>query len=276
MLRYPTFIRPLLGVSHVIAVASGKGGVGKTTVAVNLALALARHGAAVGLYDADLYGPNVPIMLGVTRKKALPGFLPVARADARPYLPPLERFGIKVMSIGFFMGTDDAVMPPADAAGQLIRQTLQDVQWGLLDYLIIDLPPGTGEPQQTLLNTIAINGVIIVTTPQELALMDASRSLAFFRQSAAPVLGVIENMSYLHCPHCGEPIEVFHRSGRSYAVEGDELEVLGRIPMHITISRGIDATHPLLQANSLTPAANAFCEIAQKIEAKLPKDTRDE
>lgn len=271
MLRFPSFIRPLIGVSHLLAVASGKGGVGKTTVAVNLALALARQGATVGLYDADLYGPNVPIVLGVTRKTAIPGYLPVARADAAPYIPPVVRFGLKVMSIGFFMGTDDAVTPPADATGAIIRQTLQDVKWGLLDYLLIDLPPGTGEPQQTLLNTIPINGVVIVTTPQDLALMDASRSLAFFRKSTAPVLGVIENMSYLHCPHCGEPIEVFHRSGRQYAIEGDEIELLGRIPLNLAVSRGIDATHPLVEGNAVTPAVSVFLEIAQKIAAKLPK-----
>lgn len=155
---------------------------------------------------------------------------------------------------------------------QIIRQTLQDVKWGVIDYLIIDLPPGTGEPQQTLLETIPINGVIIVTTPQDLSLMDASRSLAFFRKSSAPVLGVIENMSYLHCPHCGEPIEVFHRSRQKYAIEGDEIEVLGRIPMHIAISQGIDATHPLLQGNAPTAEAEVFQAIAQRIVEKFPRD----
>jgi len=271
MLRFPPFTRPLLGVSHIIAVASGKGGVGKTTVAVNLALALARTGATVGLYDADLYGPNVPVLLGVMRKNAIPGYLPVARADAAPYIPPLERFGLKVMSIGFFMGADDAVTPPPDAAGDIIRQTLQDVKWGILDYLIIDLPPGTGEPQQTLLNTIPIAGIVIVTTPQDLALMDASRSLAFFRKNRAPVLGVIENMSYLHCPHCGEPIEVFHRSGQKYAIEGDELELLGRIPLNITLSRGIDATHPLVQTNATSAEIQVFQAIAEQLIVKLPQ-----
>ncbi|MEZ4681846.1 MAG: P-loop NTPase [Caldilineaceae bacterium] len=270
MLHFPTMKRPMLGVSHMIAVASGKGGVGKTTVAVNLALALARGGAAVGLYDADLYGPNVPLMLGVTRSRSIPDFIPVARANARPYLPPLERFGLKVMSIGFFMGTDDAVTPPPDAAGDIIRQTLQDVKWGLLDYLVIDLPPGTGEPQQTLLDTMPIAGVVFVTTPQELARMDASRALAFFRQRAAPILGVIENMSYLHCPHCGERIELFHRGPRTYAIEAEELTLLGRIPMTMAISRGIDATHPLVQGGRPTPETTVFREIAAKLVEKLP------
>ncbi|MEZ4725620.1 MAG: Mrp/NBP35 family ATP-binding protein [Caldilineaceae bacterium] len=271
MLRFPPFARPIFGVSNIVAVASGKGGAGKTTVAVNLALALARTGAAVGLYDADLYGPNVPVLLGVMRKSAIPGYLPTARADAAPYIPPLDRFGLKVMSIGFFMGTDDAVTPPPDAAGDIIRQTLQDVQWGILDYLIIDLPPGTGEPQQTLLNTIPIAGIIIVTTPQDLALMDASRSLAFFRKSRAPVLGVIENMSYLHCPHCGEPIEVFHRSGQKYAIDEDELELLGRIPLNITLSRSIDPTHPLVQTNATLAELQVFQRLAAQLIAKLPR-----
>lgn len=276
MLRFPPFARPLIGVTNIIAVASGKGGVGKTTVAVNLALALARNGAAVGLYDADLYGPNVPVMLGVRRKNTLPGYLPTARADAAPYISPLERFGLKVMSIGFFMGNDDAVMPPPDAAGDIIRQTLQDVKWGILDYLIIDLPPGTGEPQQTLLNTIPIAGVVIVTTPQDLALMDASRSLAFFRKSRAPVLGVVENMSYLRCPHCGEPIEVFHRSGQKYAIEDDELDLLGRIPLNLAVSRGIDAEHPLVTGHDATPESQLFQEIAAKLATKLPKGQDDD
>ncbi|MBX3014983.1 MAG: P-loop NTPase [Caldilineaceae bacterium] len=270
MLRFPPFVRPLLGVSNLVAVASGKGGVGKTTVTVNLALALARLGASVGVYDADLYGPNVPVLLGVTRKTGIPGYLPVARADATPYIPPLTRFGLKVMSIGFFMGTDDPVTPPTDAAGAIIRQTLQDVQWGQLDYLLIDLPPGTGEPQQTLLETIPMKGVVIVTTPQDLALMDASRSLAFFRKSSAPILGVVENMSYLVCPHCGEPIEVFHRSDQRYAIEAAEIDLLGRIPLNLAVSRPIEATHPLLAENPLTAEATIFLEIAQKIRARLP------
>lgn len=276
MLRFPPFARPIIGVTNILAVASGKGGVGKTTVAVNLALALARNGAAVGLYDADLYGPNVPVMLGVRRKNSIPGYLPTARADAAPYISPLERFGLKVMSIGFFMGTDDAVMPPPDAAGDIIRQTLQDVKWGILDYLIIDLPPGTGEPQQTLLNTIPIAGVVIVTTPQDLALMDASRSLAFFRKSQAPVLGVVENMSYLRCPHCGEPIEVFHRSEQKYAIEDEELDLLGRIPLNLAVSRGIDAEHPLVTGHDATPESQLFQEIATKLAMKLPKAQEDD
>lgn len=271
--------RPIYGVGNLIAVASGKGGVGKTTTTINLALALLREGATVGVFDADLYGPNVPLLLGIRRKKSADTMnpatmIPVSRKDAKPYIPPVDRFGLKIMSIGLLMGTDDAVTPSPEVAGQLIRQTLQDVKWGALDYLLVDLPPGTGEPQQTLLNSIKFDGVIIVTTPQDLALMDASRSLQFFRKSGVRILGVVENMSYLHCPHCGEPIEVFHRSAnRSWALDGQEgsesVELLGRLPMDIAISRPIDAEHPLLQDGPDTPQTVAFRKIAANVRTQL-------
>ncbi len=151
----------------------GKGGVGKTTVAVNLALALKQLGSRVGLFDADLYGPNVPLMLGVHRKESAKGFIPVARSGRDPYIPPLERFGLKTMSIGFVIGESTPIIPDSVLAGQVIRQTLRDVLWGELDCLLIDLPPGTGEPQQTLLQSIQIDGALIVTTPQDLSLLDA-------------------------------------------------------------------------------------------------------
>lgn len=269
--RFPTSPQPLLGVKHIIAIASGKGGVGKTTVAVNLALALAQNGAHVGLYDADLYGPNVPIMLGVTRKRSIKDdYVPIVRANPTPYISPLERFGIKVMSIGFLLATDATIMPEPSVVGDIIRQTLQDVRWGALDYLVIDLPPGTGEPQQTLIRTIPLAGVVIVTTPQDLSLMDASRSLGFFREASVSILGVVENMSYLHCPHCGEPVEVFHRSKHTWAIEDKTLALLGRVPMDIAISRGIDAGHPLVQAAPDSPGTKIFREIATKLADQLP------
>ena len=272
----------IITVSNIIAVASGKGGVGKTTTAVNLALALQQSGAKVGIYDADLYGPNVPLMLGIRRKESaasisLSGMIPVARVNNRPYIPPIERFGLKLMSIGLLMGNDDAIVPDPQMAGQIIRQTLKDVLWGDLDYLLVDLPPGTGEPQQTLLNTVQFDGVVVVTTPQDLSLMDTSRSLGFFRRAGVSILGVVENMSYLICPHCDEPVEVFHRSGKSLSIDGQELELLGRVPLNINISRGIDAEHPLVQTAPAHEVAamrhsaetNVFLEIAQKVTAKL-------
>lgn len=262
------FKRHLLGVKHVLAVASGKGGVGKTTVAVNLALALAQQGAQVGLYDADLYGPNVPLMLGITRKASIKGYIPISRADATPYIPPLERFGLKVMSIGFFMASDAAITPAPDTAGNIIRQTLQDVMWGLLDFLIIDMPPGTGEPQQTLCTTIHLDGCILVTTPQELSLMDAGRALEFFRHLAVPILGVVENMSFFICPHCGQPIDVFHRSDHAWQIASEEVEILGKIPLSPAVSQSISAEHPLPGASDTSAEGQAFREIAAKVMQK--------
>ena len=259
----------LAHVGRMIVVASGKGGVGKTTVSVNLALALRSLGARVGLFDADIYGPNVPLMLGVRRGKAARGLLPIARAASEPYIAPLERYGLEVMSIGLLVGENDAVMPDPHDAGRIVTQTMRDVRWGTLDYLLIDLPPGTGEPQHSLLRTFQIDGVVVVTTPQDLSLLDTSRSLGMFRQASIPILGVIENMSYLLCPHCGEQIEVFHHSDRSWGVQSEVLDQLGRIPMDIAISRGIDAGHPLVQA---TPDANEsaiFRAIAEKVAQKL-------
>jgi len=256
-------------VAHMLVIASGKGGVGKTTVSVNVALALAAQGARVGLFDADIYGPNVPLMLGIRRSQSAHGLLPIARAESEPYIPPLERYGLKVMSIGLLVGEGDAVMPDPHDVGRIVTQTLRDVRWGALDYLIIDLPPGTGEPQHSLIRAFQIDGVIIVTTPQDLSLLDASRSLGMFRQATIPILGIIENMSYLICPHCGEHVEVFHRSNRHWGVESEQLEILGRVPMDIAISRGIDSGHPLVQASPTAVEATVFQEIATKAARKL-------
>jgi ATP-binding protein involved in chromosome partitioning len=260
---------PIPNVRRIIAVASGKGGVGKTTVTVNLALALALDGAQVGLFDADVYGPNVPIMLGVRRSKPTSGFAPIGRADNTPYIKPLERYGLRVMSIGLLVGDTEAVMPDPNYIGLLVTRTLKDVLWGELDYLLIDLPPGTGEPQSMLARTVRIDGAIVVTTPQDLSLMDAGRSLGLFRKADIPILGVVENMSYLICPHCDEKIEVFHRSGSKWAVQDEELELLGRIPLDIGISKGIDAGHPLIEASPDAREAAVFRDIAGKIERKL-------
>jgi ATP-binding protein involved in chromosome partitioning len=255
-------------VARVLAIASGKGGVGKTTVSVNLALAMAAEGARVGLFDADIYGPNVPLMLGVRRKIGASKLatLTVARAgEAPPYIPPLERYGIKVMSIGLLVGELDTVMPDSHFTGRIVTQTLRDVLWGALDYLLIDLPPGSGEPQQSLVDTIALDGAVIVTTPQDLSLLDASRSLGLFRHAEVPILGVVENMSYLSCPHCGERIEVFHHSGRRWAVQEGALPLLGQIPLDAAISRGIDSGHPLVQATPDAQDAQIFRAIARRI-----------
>jgi ATP-binding protein involved in chromosome partitioning len=259
------------GIAHVVAVASGKGGVGKTTVAVNLALALHHDGVRVGLFDADLHGPNIPLMLGIRPKASAgrPLNIPVVRTNRQPYIPPLERFGLKAMSLGFLVGDTDTIIADGPLAARMIHQTLRDVLWGELDVLLLDFPPGTGEPQQTLLNTIHLDGVLLVTTPQDLSLMDTSRSLGLFRQTGVPILGVIENMSFLYCPHCGEPIEVFARSQREWAITNDVCEQLGRIPLHMTLSRGIDTAHPLLQTIPNSPEAMAFRRLAAEVSRKV-------
>src|SRR5919199_4930046 len=261
--------RSIDGVARVVAIASGKGGVGKTTVAVNLALALSLQGARVGLFDADIYGPNVPLMLGVRQIHSPRLMMPVARAERMPYLKPLERYGLKVMSMGLLVGDADAVMPNPRFSGMLVTQTLQDVVWGELDYLVIDLPPGTGEPQQSLLRAVKVDGVVVVTTPQDLSLLDAGRSLGQFQQAQVPLLGMIENMSYFRCPHCGERIHVFHQSDGRLPVRAQAAEILGRIPMDIGISRGIDAGHPLVQATPDAVETALFREIAGQITRKL-------
>jgi len=264
--------RALASVTHILAVGSGKGGVGKTTVTVNLALALAGRGLRVGIFDADIYGPNVPLMLGIRRAQAASGlaFVPVARVDQAPYIPPLARYGLHVMSIGLLLGEQQTIMPAPAFAGRIVTQTLWDVAWPPLDYLLIDLPPGTGEPQQSLLQAVDIAGVVIVTTPQDLSLLDAGRFLGLFRQAGTRILGVVQNMSDLHCPHCGERIEIFYHSPEAWRVEGEELEVLGRIPLALAISRGIDAHHPLMQTAPAGPEGRAFQEIAARLVAQLP------
>jgi ATP-binding protein involved in chromosome partitioning len=205
----------------------------------------------------------------VHRGQSTKGFVPIARAESTPYVPPLERFGLKVMSFGLLVGERDTVLADQPLIARLVKQTLRDVLWAPLDYLLIDLPPGSGEPQQTLVDELQIDGVVVVTTPQDLSLLDAGRSLGLYRKASLPILGVVENMSYLVCPHCHEQIEVFHRSERDWAIQDQQLEVLGRIPMDLAISRGIDAGHPLVTADPQAAEAHAFRDVARRVAAKL-------
>ncbi|HET9014088.1 MAG TPA: Mrp/NBP35 family ATP-binding protein [Thermomicrobiaceae bacterium] len=271
----PSPPRRLARVRRIVAVASGKGGVGKSTVAVNLALGLARQGYRVGLLDADVHGPNVPLMLGVQRRHDARGWaaiVPIATlADVapEPRLPALERFGIRVMSIGLLVGEEQAaLMDNVGLVGLLVRNLLTMVDWGDLDVLLVDFPPGTGEPQATLLATVALDGVALVVTPQDVALLDTSRALAAFRASGVPVLGLVENMSYLRCPHCGERLEVFHR-GRVPRAVRDDVPLLAEIPIDPALSEAGDTGRPLLVVAPDSPPSRQFLSLARVVGERL-------
>ncbi len=259
-------------IKHIIAVASGKGGVGKTTVTVNLALALQSQGAKVGIFDADVYGPNVPLMLGIRRRKMAKGMAAIARrSDAPAYIEPLTRFGLNIMSIGLLVAEDQVIDPARspDAVGQLVVQTLKDVLWGPLDYLLIDLPPSAGQPQASLLQRVPLRGVIIVTTPQDLSLLDASRSLLMFQEAEVPILGIVENMSYFICPNCSEKHEIFQRSAQWRPAALADAPVLGQIPLTTAVSQGINRANPLMHDHPDTAQAEAFLAITAVLQQQL-------
>ncbi len=261
------------GVGRLLAVASGKGGVGKSTVAVNLALALAAAGRKVGILDADIHGPNVPLLLGVRRREAAKGLALMSIAGRLPEAErprPLDRYGLAMLSLALFVGEEQHLLPGnTEFAGRLIRQLLFDAVWGELDYLLIDLPPGTGEPQATLAREVALNGVILVVTPQDLSLLDTTRSLKMFREAGAPILGVVENMSHFICPHCGERVEVFDRSDEEWAVRDASGALLGQVPLDLAISRAANSGRPVVVTAPDSPQARAFGAIAAEVERRL-------
>ena len=268
-------------VGTLLVVGSGKGGVGKSTVSVNLAVALAKSGAAVGLLDGDAYGPSVPMMLGVRKRGIAPAsalYLPLAqqrKEAAEQMLKPLDRYGIKVMSVGFFIGEEQAVAPIPDVLGMLIRQLLYTVDWGTLDYLIIDLPPGNGEPQATLCREMEIDAAILVTTPQDIARIDTAKALAMFRDVNVHVLGVVQNMDGFLCPHCGETIEIFPRSLESRALL-DDLPLLGSIPLDPSAALSGDKGQPVVVSKPTSPVALAFISMAQEVKTLLDTRKADE
>lgn len=254
----------------LLVVGSGKGGVGKSTVSVNLAVALAKQGASVGLLDGDAYGPSIPMMLGVRKRSPGQGaevMLPLAhRGKLTPeqMLKPLPRYGIKIMSVGFFIGEEQAVAPIPDVLGMFIRQLLYSVDWGELDYLIIDLPPGNGEPQATLCSEMQLDGAILVTTPQDIARIDTAKALAMFRNVDVPVLGVVQNMDGLLCPHCGEYVEVFPHS-REARAQLDGLPLLGSIPLDPAAAASGDKGQPIVVSKPESPISTAFMRIAEQV-----------
>ena len=255
----------LADVKHIVAVASGKGGVGKSTVAVNTALALAKRGARVGVCDIDIYGPSVPTLLGVAQAK------PGVTADQKRFLP-VEAYGLKVMSIGFLVDDDTPVIWRGPIVSSVVKQFLDDVQWGALDYLVIDLPPGTGDAQLTLSQSAPITGVVIVTTPSELALVDAIKGLQMFRKVDTPVLGIVENMSHYACSECGHHSTPFNSGGTARVAEQFGASIIASVPMSDVVQRGGDEGKPIMATHPDAPQGAAFFEIADGIIAKLPFD----
>ncbi len=253
----------LPGVKHIIAVASGKGGVGKSTVAANLAVALAASGAKVGLIDADIYGPNIPMMLGVRKQPE--------QQDGK--LLPAESYGVKLISMSFFVSEETAVVWRGPMVHSAIQQFFRDVIWGELDYLLIDLPPGTGDAQLSISQLVTLAGVITVTTPQEVALHDVRKGMTMFQKVNVPLLGVIENMSYYVCRHCGEREEIFSHGGGQKAAEKLGVPFLGAIPIDPAIRVGGDEGMPIVAVNPDSPQAKTFVDIAAKIIEALKKDT---
>jgi ATP-binding protein involved in chromosome partitioning len=226
---------PIRGVKNLIAVGSGKGGVGKTTVAVNLAIALARQGHATGLMDADVYGPNVPLMMGINET-------PMANGER---IQPLKNHGVQLMSMGFLNPGDKPLVWRGPMLHSVIQQFLRGVDWGDLDYLVIDLPPGTGDVQLTLLQSAPVTGAIVVTTPSAVSLEDARKAVRMFEQVKVPILGIVENMSYLQCPHCDERIDVFsHGGGKTTATEMN-IHFLGELPLDPAVRLGGDTGSPV-------------------------------
>jgi ATP-binding protein involved in chromosome partitioning len=250
-------------VRNVIAVASGKGGVGKSTVSTNLALALAARGAKVGLFDADIYGPNIPLMMGIGDKPDMYG------TDDNRIVPQMA-YGVKVMSIGFFVGDDDTpVIWRGPMVHGAINQFLKDVDWGELDYLVVDLPPGTGDAPLSLTQLVPVAGVVIVTTPQDVALQDVIKGVAMFEKLDVPIAGVIENMSYFCCPHCGQNTEIFGQGGGQRVSDKYDVPLLGRIPLDVSIREGGDKGRPVVLAAADGPLAAAFLSTADQMAARI-------
>ncbi len=248
------------GVKSIIAVGSGKGGVGKTTLAVNLALALARLGFKVGLLDADIYGPNVPLMLGTTGD-------PELTAD-NSIVPP-EVFGVRVISVGYLNRGDKPLVWRGPMLHGVIQQFLQQVAWGELDYLIVDLPPGTGDVVISLTQTVPLTGAIVVTTPSGVALQDARKAIEMFNQVRVEILGIAENMSYFVCPHCNHEIDVFSSGGGERTAEQYNVPFLGRIELDPTIREGGDSGHPVVLAGEQANNAKSLFAFARKVLARI-------
>jgi ATP-binding protein involved in chromosome partitioning len=248
------------GVESIIAVASGKGGVGKSTTAVNLALGLATLGLKVGVLDADIYGPSLPKLLAI---KERPQMLGGTR------LKPISRYGLTVMSIGFVVDEETPMIWRGPMVISALTQMLREVEWGKLDVMVVDMPPGTGDAQLTMAQQVPLKGAVIVSTPQDLALIDARRGIAMFRRVNVPVLGIVENMSYFQCPECGTRSDIFGHGGARHEAERLGVPFLGEVPLHMTIREKSDAGLPVVATEPDGPHAKAYCEIAARVRDQL-------
>ncbi|HZS98833.1 MAG TPA: Mrp/NBP35 family ATP-binding protein [Terriglobales bacterium] len=256
----PAAPQPLPGVSNIIAVGSGKGGVGKTTLSVNLALALSKMGHKVGLLDADVYGPNVPLMLGTNSQP---------RAVSNERIEPILALGLKVISVGFLNPGDKPIIWRGPMLHQIIRQFLGSVEWGELDYLVIDLPPGTGDVALSLVQTVPLTGAVVVSTPSDVSLQDGRKAIEMFRQMKVDLIGVVENMSYFVCPHCNHEIDIFSRGGAEKTAQQFGVAFLGAIQLDPELRKGGDTGKPAVLDGENAPHAKALYEFARRVVARV-------
>ncbi len=251
--------REIPGIKNVIAVGAGKGGVGKTTVSVNLAVSLAKSGSQVGIIDADVYGPNVPMMLGISSQ---------LESDGKKIVPA-EKYGIRVVSMGFLTDEKAPIIWRGPMLHGVVRQFFQDVRWGELDYLVVDMPPGTGDVALSLSQTVPVSGAVVVTTPQNVSLADSRRAVAMYEKLNIPTLGVIENMSYYVCPGCEQESDLFGKGGGAQVAEELSIPFLGQIPLYTPIRVGGDTGEPIVSVDSESPGGLAFSKVAERAVEQL-------
>jgi ATP-binding protein involved in chromosome partitioning len=252
--------QPLPGVDAIIAVGSGKGGVGKTTLSVNLAVALAKMGHKVGLLDADVYGPNVPLMLGTSAQPRMVG---------ENRIEPLEAFGLKVISVGFLNPGDKPIIWRGPMLHQIVRQFLGLVEWGQLDYMVVDLPPGTGDIALSLVQTVPLTGAVVVSTPSDVSLQDARKAIEMFRQMKVDILGVVENMSYFVCPHCQKEVDIFSRGGAEKMAQQFGVSFLGNVELDPEVRKSGDGGKPVVLEGENSPHAKSIFEFARNVVARV-------
>jgi ATP-binding protein involved in chromosome partitioning len=258
--QQPPSPQPLPGVSNIVAVGSGKGGVGKTTLSVNLALAMAKLGYKVGLLDADVYGPNVPLMLGTNAQP---------RAVSNERIEPILAHGLKVISVGFLNPGDKPIIWRGPMLHQIIRQFLNSVEWGQLDYLVIDLPPGTGDVALSLIQTVPLTGAVVVSTPSDVSLQDGRKAIEMFRQMKVDLIGMVENMSFFVCPHCHHEIDIFSRGGAERTAEQFGVAFLGAIQLDPELRKAGDTGKPAVLEGENSPHAKSLYDFARKVIARV-------